>query len=140
MRKINYIVLHCTAGPQTQTVETIQNYWKKNLHWRAPGYHHLIRPDGTIADLQPIELPTNGVAGYNRNSIHISYIGGVDVNNAPFDNRTDKQEQSQIMLLKKYHSMFPMAVILGHRDFPFVKKDCPSFDVREWLKKIEFYK
>ena len=140
MRKINYIVLHCTAGPQTQTVETIQNYWKKNLHWRAPGYHHLIRTDGTIANLQPIEYYTNGVEGYNYNSIHISYIGGVDKDNTPLDNRTEEQKQAQIELLKKYHAMFPDAVILGHRDFPNVKKDCPSFDVKQWLNEIEFYK
>lgn len=139
MREIRYIVLHCTAGPQTQTVETIQNYWKKNLHWTAPGYHHLIRPDGSVADLQPIESPSNGVAGYNHNSIHISYIGGVDKYNKPLDNRTEEQKQSQIELLKKYYAMFPEAVIQGHRDFPGVKKACPSFDVKKWLNEINFY-
>jgi N-acetylmuramoyl-L-alanine amidase len=140
MRKINYIVLHCTAGPQTQTVENILDYWKRKLGWSHVGYHHLIRPDGSVADLQPIELPTNGVAGYNYKSIHISYIGGVDKNNVPIDNRTEEQKQAQIVLLKKYHAMFPDAVIQGHRDFPNVKKACPSFDVKQWLNEIEFYK
>lgn len=138
MREIKYIVLHCTAGPQTQTVVNILAYWTK-LGWKHVGYHHLIRMDGTVADLEFISNPTNGVAGHNYNSIHISYIGGVDKNNVPIDNRTEEQKQAQIMLLKKYHAMFPEAVIQGHRDFPGVKKACPSFDVKKWLNEIDFY-
>ena len=31
------------------------------------------------------------------------------------------------------------AEILGHRDLPWVRKSCPCFDVKEWLKEIDFY-
>jgi hypothetical protein len=27
---------------------------------------------------------------------------------------------------------YPQAEVLGHRDIPGVKKDCPSFNVKEW--------
>ena len=30
----------------------------------------------------------------------------------------------------------PEAEVLGHRDFPDVKKDCPCFDVKEWYKQM----
>lgn len=136
MRSITHIVLHCTATPQTATVASIQRYWKDTLHWRAPGYHHIILPDGTIVDLQPIEKPSNGVAGHNSHSIHISYIGGVNGKGKAVDNRTPAQITSQIELLRKYKAMFPEAKILGHRDFPGVHKECPSFDVSTWLKTI----
>lgn len=136
MRQIKNIVLHCTATPQTTTVASIQHYWKESLKWKSPGYHHIILPDGTVADLLPIEKPSNGVAGHNANSIHISYIGGVDGRGRAVDNRTPLQIASQIELLKKYKAMFPEARILGHRDFPGVKKECPSFDVATWLKTI----
>lgn len=33
--------------------------------------------------------------------------------------------------------MFTAAEVLGHRDFPGVKKECPSFDVRTWLKTVD---
>lgn len=133
MRKITHIVLHCTAGPQNQPVEVIKNYWKNVLGWKSPGYHFIILADGTIVSVHPIELPSNGVAGHNSNSIHISYTGGVDSKFKAIDNRTDAQKQSQIKLLKELRIKFPYAKIVGHRDFPGVKKSCPSFDVKSWL-------
>lgn len=138
MREIKYIVLHCTATSAETTVSSIQNYWRTILKWKSPGYHYLIEKNGTIHNLQNIELPTNGVAGYNANAIHISYIGGVNALNKAQDTRTINQVASQIRLLTMLKEKFPSAQILGHRDFPNVKKECPSFDVKKWLQKIEF--
>jgi len=104
------------------------------MKWKSPGYHYLIEKNGTIHNLQPIELPSNGVAGYNQNSIHISYIGGVDKNGKAIDNRTIFQKEAQLTLIKELKIKFPDAEILGHRDFPNVKKECPSFDARNWIK------
>lgn len=137
MRTITHIVLHCTATPQATTVASIRRYWKDVKKWKSPGYHHIIVPDGTIANLLPIEEVSNGVAGHNANSIHISYIGGIDSKGNALDNRTDAQKATQVELLKKYKAMFPDAIICGHRDFPGVKKSCPSFDVKTWLKTIQ---
>lgn len=137
MRKITHIVLHCTATPQTTTVKSIQNYWKNELGWKSPGYHHIILPDGTVVDLLPIDKVSNGVAGHNANAIHISYIGGISAKGKAVDNRTDAQKVAQIQLLRKYHALFPEAKICGHRDFPNVAKSCPSFDVATWLKTIQ---
>jgi N-acetylmuramoyl-L-alanine amidase len=136
MRQINYIVLHCTATSPKTTVESIQRFWKESNGWKDPGYHHIIKADGTIVNLQPIEKPSNGVKGHNANSIHISYVGGIDEKGRAKDTRTDAQKQSQILLLKKYKQQFPSAVIQGHRDFPGVTKECPSFEVKEWLDCI----
>ncbi len=116
MRTIKWIVLHCTAGPQNQSTAVIQQYWKSKGYLK-PGYHHLISPDGTVEDLQPIDRPSNGVAGFNANSIHICYKGGVGANGQIVDNRTDAQKEQMRKLVNKYHDMFPDAVILGHRDF-----------------------
>lgn len=137
MRTITHIVLHCTATPQDATVASIQRYWKNTLKWNAPGYHHIILPSGQAVDLLPINQVSNGVAGHNSHSIHISYIGGVDTKGRAVDNRTPEQISAQIDLLRKYKAMFPAAEVLGHRDFPGVKKECPSFDVRKWLQTIK---
>lgn len=136
MRIIKYIVLHCTAGPQNQTIESIKMYWKNVRKWKQVGYHHIIKADGTIVDLLPIEKISNGVAGYNSECINIAYIGGVDKNSKPVDNRTDAQKNSQVQLIAKYKQMFPKAEVRGHRDFPGVKKACPSFDVKTWMKGL----
>lgn len=137
MRKIDYIVLHCTATAQNATVKAIQNYWKNSLGWKNPGYHHIIEANGKVHDLQPIEKPSNGVAGYNANSIHISYIGGITSSGKAVDNRTDEQKTEMIKLLQKYTEMFPKAKVQGHRDFPKVAKACPCFDAIPWWNETK---
>lgn len=136
MRKIDNIVLHCTATQPTATVASILNYWRKTLGWKKPGYHFIIKANGEVVALLSIEEVSNGVAGHNSDSIHISYIGGIDEKGRAKDTRTDKQKQSQIELIKKYKAMFPNARVLGHRDFPGVTKECPSFDVADFLDCI----
>lgn len=140
MRKITHIVLHCTATPQNTTIASIQRHWREVNKWKSPGYHWIIKADGEAAPLQPIEKPSNGVAGHNANSIHISYIGGVDAKGRAVDNRTEAQKETQIKLLLDLKKKFPDADIVGHRDFAGVTKECPSFDVKSWLVDILFEK
>lgn len=134
MRNIKYLVVHCTATPQLAKVESIINYWKNNLGWKSPGYHALIEPNGNINRLQKDELPTNGVAGYNSVSLHVSYIGGVDEKGKGLDNRTEAQKESILSVLKEWRQKYPKAVIQGHKDFPGVKKECPSFNAKDEYK------
>jgi N-acetylmuramoyl-L-alanine amidase len=141
MRKISYIVIHCTATPQNTKVESIKNYWKNTLKWNRVGYHYIIEANGNIVQLSDIEVPTNGVAGYNTNSIHISYIGGIDTNGKPIDNRTDAQKKSLLDVIRNVRNQvvlkqrfFP--IIQGHKDFPNVKKACPSFDAIKEYESI----
>ena len=103
------------------------------MKWKSVGYHYLISMNGGFEQLQAIEQPTNGVAGYNANAIHICYKGGLN----GVDTRTDKQKETLEMLVKQMKAKFPNAEIKGHRDFPDVQKQCPSFDVSDWLKTIK---
>lgn len=150
MRVIKYIVLHCTASHQTETIKQILAFFKNVNHWRNPGYHFIINADGTYENTCPIENIANGVAGHNANSIHISYIGGIDKQGKAIDNRTDAQKSTQIKLLRELKKKFPSAEILGHRDLsPDLNHDgiiqsrewvkqCPCFDTKNWLKQINF--
>lgn len=135
MRNIKYIVLHCTATQQSATVEAIQNYWKQQLGWKNPGYHYIISANGDIKQLLDESLVANGVAGYNSVSIHVSYVGGVDPHNIPKDTRTPEQLVAMKAIVKRLKGKYPDAIIQGHRDFPNVRKACPSFDVKSWLVK-----
>lgn len=133
MRTIKHIVVHCTATGQSATIDAIKRYWKEQLGWKSPGYHYLITPDGTINQLADESEPTNGVAGHNSTSIHVSYIGGIDQRGKAIDNRTEAQKLAMIRILAELKRRYPQATIQGHRDFPGVNKACPSFDVRSWL-------
>jgi N-acetylmuramoyl-L-alanine amidase len=134
VRKIDYIVIHCTATPRSVKVEAIQNYWRNTLKWRSSGYHVLIEENGTRHYLQPFDKPANGVRGFNQNSIHISYIGGVDATGKAIDNRTEAQKAGILIAIREAMEYAVKGgtkpIIQGHRDFPNVAKDCPSFNAK----------
>jgi N-acetylmuramoyl-L-alanine amidase len=148
MREIKYITIHCTATPQSATVAAIQRYWREVLKWKSPGYHQCVTPDGSVALLAKDELICNGVAGFNRNALHVSYIGGVDWNGKAFDNRTDAQKAALFSVVQAWAAKYPDAKIMGHRDFSrdlnrdgIIQpsewaKACPSFDVKSWCEEV----
>ena len=130
MRPIQWLVVHCTATPQNTKVESIQNYWRTQLGWLRPGYHIVIEPNGTSHRLLDDSIPSNGVAGHNATALHVSYIGGVDANNHGLDTRTPQQKAELLRILQRWKKQYPNARIQGHRDFPNVHKECPSFNAK----------
>ena len=136
MRDIKYIVIHCTATQPNTKKESILSYWKNTLKWKSVGYHRLIDANGVIHELAKYEETTNGVKGYNSESIHFSYIGGIDESGRPKDTRTLKQKESLLYLVKQAKKQFPNAIVQGHKDFKGVVKACPSFDAKNEYKAI----
>ena len=135
MRPITHLVVHCTATHPLSTVEAIQRYWREVMGWRSPGYHVIVKASGERVRLAPDERLANGVAGHNATSLHVCYIGGVVAGRAageqvPRDTRTPQQRAALLEQLREWRSLYPGAVIVGHRDFPGVRKACPSFDAR----------
>ena len=150
MRIINRIVLHCTATLPNARVEDIKAYWREQLGWDDPGYHYIIDARGRRHILQNINKPTNGVRGYNSDSIHISYIGGISPTGEAKDTRTQAQKCETEKLLRELLEILPCRPdIVGHRDLsPDLDgdgeveahewlKQCPSFEVKTWLKEIK---
>jgi N-acetylmuramoyl-L-alanine amidase len=134
MRKIKHIVLHCTATRSNATVGSIQSYWRSVLKWKKPGYHKIIRADGSVAQLAEDEETTNGVGGHNSTCIHISYVGGTDANGVTTaDTRTAAQLATMERLCREYKKKYPDAEIVGHNDFTDLKT-CPNFDAKKWAK------
>ena len=128
MRKIKRIVIHCTATQQTIDIQSIINYWKITLRWKSMGYHYIIEANGNTVKLTDIDKIANGAAGYNENSIHIAYIGGIDNNRKPIDNRTIEKKYALRILIMQLSAKYPDAYILGHYQLPNVNKACPCFD------------
>lgn len=133
MRTIKYIAVHCTASHQSMTIEGLKQEFKRK-GWVNPGYHYVVSPDGKITQLLDEDKISNGVKGFNSVSINVAYIGGIDINDKPNDNRTDEQKASLRSLLKMLHKKYPTAVIQGHRDFsPDLNKD-GKITPNEWMK------
>ena len=140
MRKINYLVIHCSATRSDRDfpVEALRRCHVQQNHWSDIGYHFYLTKDGTIYPCRPTSKSGAHVKGHNLDSIGICYEGGLDPHGNPADTRTALQKASMAELLKKLHALYPEAKILGHRDFPGVKKACPCFDVKQWLQDIRF--
>lgn len=115
----------------------------KRKGWKNPGYHYVVAADGKVTQMLLDEKISNGVKGFNSISINVAYIGGIDSNGKPIDNRSAEQKKSLRILLKMLHKKYPNAIIQGHRDFspdlnkndkiePFEYiKACPCFNAKE---------
>ena len=147
MRTIKYIAVHCTAGSQHTTIKELQQEFKRK-GWKNPGYHYVVAADGTITQLLDEDKVSNGVKGYNSVLINVAYIGGIDAEGKPIDNRTDAQKASLAGLLGMLRKKYPTATIQGHRDFSPDRnrngriepseyiKACPCFDAKAEYQSI----
>lgn len=128
MRQINKIIVHCTATREGASVslDTVRR-WHLERGWSDIGYHYLILLDGTIEVGRPEERQGAHVRGHNRDSIGVSYVGGVDRNLDAKDTRTQDQKDSLHNLLSNLMASYKDATLHGHNEFS--NKACPSFDV-----------
>jgi hypothetical protein len=140
VESIKYIVIHCSATPPNMNIGVDEiDKWHKDRGWSKIGYHIVIRRyPGALGGLieygdRTLLEPGAHVYGYNSKSIGICMIGGVDEFNIPQNNFTDDQFEALRKTINFLNSVFPNAIIQGHKDFPNVHKDCPCFDVKDWL-------
>ncbi len=132
MRKIEKIIVHCSAGSQHNTADDIVRYHttptsKGGCGWKNPGYHFIVEASGRIVETLPVEKVSNGCKGHNSTAINVCYIGGVKLpSRKAIDNRTEMQKTALRYLLTELREKFHNAKIHSHRDF--ANKYCPSFD------------
>lgn len=134
MLPITHLTIHCSATPEGRNVSPrIIEQWDV-AKFRQKSYHWIIPLDGSMhRSLQDNELGAH-VGGHNSGNIGVCYVGGCDKQmRGAKDTRTEAQKKALLTLVRTYIARYPGIVIRGHRDWPGVKKDCPSFDVRAWL-------
>lgn len=136
MRDIDKIIVHCSATPEGRhtTVEEIKQ-WHLQRGWKDIGYHYVIYLDGTIHIGRPESVVGAHCSGYNKNSIGVCYIGGVDKDGkTPKDTRTEGQKRALREILNRLKRDYPKATLHGHNEF--ANKACPSFNVKEEYKNL----
>lgn len=135
MRRIDKIIIHCTATPEGRPVTVREvDRWHKQRGWKGIGYHYLIGLNGEVWEGRPVDQVGAHCEGHNANSIGVCYVGGCDAAMKDKDTRTPAQKNSLIKLLKQLKARFPGVKIYGHRDFS--PKSCPSFDAKKEYEKI----
>ena len=130
MRKIDRLIVHCAATRCNMDFPVQALIRCHSDRFGFTGYHYYITRNGKVYQTRNENLVGAHVAGYNKHSIGICYEGGLDAEGHPADTRTEQQRESLVKLLRQLRQRYPDAEIMGHRDLPGVKKDCPCFDAR----------
>lgn len=131
MRKIDKIIVHCTATPAGREVTVADvRAWHKARGFRTIGYHYLVYLDGTVhAGRRESEVGAHCL-GQNARSIGVCYVGGLDAaTGEPRDTRTPAQRRALRELVGSLRRRYPSATVHGHREF--AAKACPCFDIAD---------
>ena len=131
MRRLNEIIIHCTATPEGRAVSVAEiRRWHKQRGWADIGYHYVVHLDGRIENGRPLDQVGAHVAGRNARTVGIAYVGGVDKAGRPKDTRTTAQKAALRKIIAQLLGRFPsITAISGHRDY--ANKACPCFDARK---------
>lgn len=131
-----HITIHCSATPPSMDIgvkRILQMHLDRGFD--REGYHFIIKRDGERQDGRPLDMQGAHVGGHNPGNIGICLIGGVDENDRPEANFTFQQYQAlhhTVMELCRTQDI-PLENVLGHKDWPGVKKACPCFEVKEFF-------
>lgn len=146
--KTELIVVHCSATRASQRVGAKEiDKMHRERGFDGIGYHAVIRRSGEIEWGRQFNEVGAHVKGYNSVSVGICLEGGLDETGRACNNFTYAQFASLRQLLEVMKRAYPQAKVLGHRDLsPDLNndgvitsnewmKECPCFDVQEWLKE-----
>lgn len=137
---VQYLTIHCAATPEGKpfTADQISamDMARADLGYQT-AYHYVIELDGTTSNTLDISCRGAHTGGRNTGNIGVSYVGGVAKDGkTPKDTRTAAQKDALLKLIRQYKKKYPGIIIRGHKDWPGVKKACPSFDTAAWLKSV----
>lgn len=137
-KETKYVAVHCSATKPSQDFQASDI---KRMHLQRGfldiGYHFVITRSGEVQKGRDAKVIGAHVEGFNAVSVGVCLIGGVSEADGKTaeNNFTEAQFKALRGVIKALKEIYPEAIVQGHRDFPKVAKDCPCFDVKEWLSK-----
>jgi N-acetylmuramoyl-L-alanine amidase len=138
VRKLDRIILHCTATPEGRhvSVDTIR-VWHKARGWSDVGYHFIIYVDGSVHAGRAVEKTGAHVSGHNATTIGVVYVGGTDAAGKAKDTMNAAQETAFVNLVKHLRDEYGPLTLHGHNEY--AAKACPSFKVKDKFKWLVGY-
>ena len=141
--KPKFITVHCSATrpKHSFTVDRLRDLHVKVNGWSAIGYHFYITTDGILHPCRPLTRNGAHVSGHNADNIGVCLEGGLDnATGKPANTYNTEQMSALKQIVEHLQNSFGIddAQVCGHRDWYGEKKDwkkeCPCFDVHEWMK------
>lgn len=143
MRKINELIIHCTAtrpewleGHSADEKRDQIDTWHLARGWDGFGYHMLFDRDGAVSVGRSVNKIGAHTKGHNRNSIGIVLVGGYQslATDKFSDHYTKEQDATLRQVIKEWTDANPdITLISGHNEY--ANKGCPGFNVSDWMNK-----
>lgn len=133
-----FIVIHCSATPPKRDIGAKEiTHWHLQAGYLTIGYHIVIRRSGAVEMGRPMNEIGAHARGANATSIGVCLVGGTDASGKSESNYTPEQWETLETVVQSALLNYPEAQVIGHRDVPGTKKDCPCFDVKQWWAAID---
>lgn len=142
MNKIDAIVVHCSATRAGQDIGRKEiNRMHVQRGYQCIGYNYIVRLDGTVEVGRSLQINgahcnSKGFSGvsYNKHSIGICYVGGLDAAGKAADTRTPAQKKALRELIAKLVTEYDIKEVLGHRDTSPDLDGDSIVEPNEWIK------
>lgn len=143
MRQVKRIIVHATATKEGQwfDVEEIRKWHTTpedlgGRGWSDIGYHFIILLNGVYEVGRPLWKTGAHTVGFNKDSIGIAYVGGLDENGKAKDTRTEDQKAGLRQLIKVLLETYPeIDEVQGHRDYSPDRNKDGIISPDEWIKQ-----
>lgn len=139
LTQVNYLAIHHTAGPDTQTPNEIANFHINSNGWGGIGYHFLIDKNGVVYYVGDISTARANVANLNEQVLGICLIGNFTQGRSP----SNQQLESAHILCDFFINNYPPLTsvnswdkVRGHKELPDQATACPGDNWPAWRIQI----
>lgn len=139
LSQVNYLAIHHTAGPDTQTPDEIASYHINNNGWGGIGYHFLIVKDGTVYYVGDISTARANVANLNEQVLGICLIGNFTGGRVPTPSQIDSAQKLCEFFIFNYpdlNNVTSWDSVKGHKELPGQSTTCPGDNWPVWKAEI----
>lgn len=139
LSQVNYLAIHHTNGPDTQTPDEIARLHINNNGWGGIGYHFLIAKDGTVFYVGDISTARANVANLNEQVLGICVIGNFTQGHSPTNEQLDSTHKLCDFFINHYPDLSNVNSwdkVRGHKELPGQSTSCPGDNWPQWRIQI----
>lgn len=139
LSQVNYLAIHHSGGPDTETPENIANAHITNNGWGGIGYHFLIAKDGTVFYVGDIGTARANVANLNEQVIGICLVGNFTQGRLPSNEQLDSTHKLCEFFILNFPDLTGVKSwdkVRGHNELPNQSTNCPGETFSTWRTQI----
>ena len=138
LSQVNFLAIHATGTPDTQTPQEIANYHININGWGGIGYHFLISADGVVFYVGDIFTARANVANLNEQVLGICLMGNFTEGRVPTNEQLDSAHKLCEFFIKfaGLPNVTSWDKVRGHKELPNQSTPCPGDDWNTWRIQI----